>query len=216
MADESTEPVDFSAEVDQNISRNLRRARESRGWSQAELAQHVSEIGVPGFHQTTIARIEGGTRPLRASEAIAICRSLEITLEWLAESAVSAELRSESSWLSQKSKEFDEAAQALIHARRLAAMHQDGRFPYGAEGAASIDEVIRSGADPHLYEIVEQRIVSAAPHERLETAYMNELHDARLYRRPPGAEHKSRLEFVAEDMREWLERGDDGVDQATS
>lgn len=49
----------------------LRDWRKARGWSQARVAD---ELGYRGFemHQTTVAKIENGTRPLRVAEAVAI------------------------------------------------------------------------------------------------------------------------------------------------
>lgn len=54
-----------------HLGRKLRDWRKARGWSQARIAE---ELGYRGFdmHQTTVAKIENGSRPLRVSEAIAI------------------------------------------------------------------------------------------------------------------------------------------------
>lgn len=50
----------------------VRDAREALGWSQNELARLLSaEFGEP-FYQTTIARIESGSRPVRLDEARAL------------------------------------------------------------------------------------------------------------------------------------------------
>ncbi|WP_341578578.1 helix-turn-helix transcriptional regulator [Microbacterium schleiferi] len=198
---------DFAAEVDQNIARNVRRSRELRGWSQSEFAERMSALGIPGMHQTTIARIESGQRPLRAAEAVALCRLLEVSLERLAESGASADLRSQINELTQSVAVFEAAARQLLHSRRVAALRQDTEYPYDAQGRAEQDQVIRSGVDPNLYETLEERIVTSAPHNRLEVIYVNELHDENAYARPEASKHMSRLEFIAGEMDEWLSRG---------
>jgi len=45
--------------------------RQARGWSQEEVAEKLRHQGFE-MHQTTIAKIERGTRPLRVAEANAI------------------------------------------------------------------------------------------------------------------------------------------------
>jgi transcriptional regulator with XRE-family HTH domain len=49
----------------------VRRWRQSRGWSQEDVAEKLRHQGFE-MHQTTIAKIERGTRPLRVAEADAI------------------------------------------------------------------------------------------------------------------------------------------------
>lgn len=198
---------DFASEVDANIGRNLRAAREGAGMSQSELARQVSALGLKGIHQTTIARIENGLRSLRAAEALAFVRVLETSIELLAESRDTSDLRELHSILRERSKAFDEALKELIWARGVVARQLDVKFPYGAEGVAP-SSVVNSAADPRLYEAVEEALVSAAPHGRLENMYLAELHAAKrdgVYRRLPGHADKDRTEFVIEDMAHWLE-----------
>lgn len=45
----------------------FRVLREERGWSQSELSDRLAEFGID-MHQTTIAKLEAGKRPLRVSE----------------------------------------------------------------------------------------------------------------------------------------------------
>lgn len=45
--------------------------REERGWSQADLAERLAEVGFP-VHQTTVAKLESGRRPLRVAEVYAL------------------------------------------------------------------------------------------------------------------------------------------------
>lgn len=52
----------------------MKRLREENGWSQGEMARRMTEAGWPGFHQTTISRMEKGERPVRLGEARAIAQ----------------------------------------------------------------------------------------------------------------------------------------------
>lgn len=63
--------------LDQNIAANVREYRESRGLSQDELAQRMTDRGF-GFSQATIWKIESGQRPVKASEAAALADALDI------------------------------------------------------------------------------------------------------------------------------------------
>ena len=206
------EKQDLAAEIDANIGRNLRAAREAKAVSQAELARLVTEVGVQGFHQTTIARIESGQRAMRAAEGVAIARVLETNLEWLAESPANARLRSFSDDLREKSMAFEDAAHRLVHSRRLAAQHLDQEFPYGQDGQESMPEVMQKGVDPQLYEILENRIVTASPRDRLADIYFRESRKPQTYARPKAARHKQRVEFLLDEYRDE-EQGDDGEHQ---
>lgn len=54
---------------DQHFAENVRRERNKRGWSQAEVARRLREVGLEQFHPTTVSRIENLDRPVRLSEA---------------------------------------------------------------------------------------------------------------------------------------------------
>lgn len=55
----------------------FRILREERGWSQKDLAEKVGEYGFD-FHQSTIAKIESGSRPLRVAEMYALSHVFRI------------------------------------------------------------------------------------------------------------------------------------------
>jgi transcriptional regulator with XRE-family HTH domain len=67
------------AELDRAVGALLREVRERRGLSQADIVRAVEERGV-AWHQTTVAKIEAGTRPLKASEALALAFSLQMAV----------------------------------------------------------------------------------------------------------------------------------------
>jgi len=58
----------------QTLRRNVRRARETRGWSRRQLAQAA------GLTPTTVYRLEKGSNPPRLDSVIAIADALEVTV----------------------------------------------------------------------------------------------------------------------------------------
>lgn len=73
---------------DERVGRNVQELRKARGFTQSELAEMVTESGIP-FRQQTIVKIEKGQRPLRLQEAAFIASALEVDLDVLdAENAV--------------------------------------------------------------------------------------------------------------------------------
>ena len=210
-ADEET--PDLAGEIDLNIGRNLKRAREARGISQADFARLITETGIRGVHQTTVARIESGQRALRAAEAVAIGRVLETSVEMLAESGTNAHIRAFVRSISEAGDTFDSALRELIKARLLAAQHLDRAVPYGSDSETPFEEVLKSGIDPQLYELLESRIVSASPRERLAAVLFNEKQQVSSYARPPGTPHKQRVEFILD---EYLDEGSDDGEHPTA
>lgn len=67
-------PTDFNRQVGQNVQ----RFRKAASLSQAELAQELAERGLP-FGQTTVVKVEQGTRPLKLEEAQAVAELLGIS-----------------------------------------------------------------------------------------------------------------------------------------
>lgn len=53
----------------------IRKKREELGWSQQELAEALKDAGV-SWHQTTVAKVERGERPLKMTEAVAVAYAL--------------------------------------------------------------------------------------------------------------------------------------------
>lgn len=61
---------------------SMRARREAAGWSQADLARRLDDAGLGALgHQTTVARIESGARPVKLDEAAAIARALDARVE---------------------------------------------------------------------------------------------------------------------------------------
>lgn len=76
-----------SAVTDAQIGANLRRLRTERHtpMTQAELANRLDVLGLPGMRQQTIAKIEKSQRPLRLVEADVIATALGVSVERLVE-----------------------------------------------------------------------------------------------------------------------------------
>lgn len=55
----------------------VRQWRKARSWSQEDLAQRLTDLGFD-VHQTTVAKIERGGRPLRVAEAVALAQILRV------------------------------------------------------------------------------------------------------------------------------------------
>lgn len=71
------------------IGREMRRIRERLGLTQQEVAERMLKNGFR-FHQTQIAKMERGERPIRVNEWIAIATALGTTPQDMLSSAISA------------------------------------------------------------------------------------------------------------------------------
>jgi transcriptional regulator with XRE-family HTH domain len=67
-----------STDFNRRVGRNVQRFRKGCFLSQAELAQEMAERGFP-FSQTTVVKVEQGSRPLKLEEAQAIAELLGIS-----------------------------------------------------------------------------------------------------------------------------------------
>lgn len=61
--------------------KNMKLARNGRGWSQAEFARRLREAGLGNFHQNTLSRVEKGERELRLGETEVIADVLGVGVE---------------------------------------------------------------------------------------------------------------------------------------
>jgi transcriptional regulator with XRE-family HTH domain len=58
---------------------HCKRLREERGWSQGKLGRKLAPLGFE-MHQTTVAKLEAGGRPIRLNEAAAIAEVFGVSL----------------------------------------------------------------------------------------------------------------------------------------
>lgn len=65
------------------FGKRVKTERESRKWSQAKMANVLSDTGIPMVHPTTIAKIEAGDRAVRIDEAAAIADVFGVSLDAL-------------------------------------------------------------------------------------------------------------------------------------
>jgi transcriptional regulator with XRE-family HTH domain len=74
MAERATEELHHQLlDHERVLCQKVAQLREERGWSQAELARRLSAIGFE-MHQTTVAKLEAGKRPLRVAEVFALAQ----------------------------------------------------------------------------------------------------------------------------------------------
>jgi len=51
--------------------------------SQQTLVDKLTELGVTTWHQTTVGKVESGTRPVRLAEALAVCEIFGLSMDEL-------------------------------------------------------------------------------------------------------------------------------------
>jgi transcriptional regulator with XRE-family HTH domain len=69
-------------EFDQQVGRNVARLRVAKELSQADVAQALTDWGVP-WHQQTQQKVERGARPLRLQEAVGLAEVLRVDTQAL-------------------------------------------------------------------------------------------------------------------------------------
>jgi transcriptional regulator with XRE-family HTH domain len=69
----------YGGEPERTLAAQARAYREKLGMTQAEVARQMSDRGAV-MHQTTIAKIEAGQRPVRVNEAVLLAGILHATL----------------------------------------------------------------------------------------------------------------------------------------
>ncbi|MGJ9372264.1 helix-turn-helix domain-containing protein [Nesterenkonia sp. CF4.4] len=77
QAETSTDPTQAQ---EQAFVRNILKERDRRGMTQGAFATYLRDRGVKGMHQTTLSRMENGSRPLKLREAIQIADALKVPL----------------------------------------------------------------------------------------------------------------------------------------
>jgi transcriptional regulator with XRE-family HTH domain len=76
------------------LGAHVRHLRQSHGWTQQDLARKLESVGF-SLHQSAIARIEAGTRPVRLNEAVALTTVLSVDLSKLLRSPLTQEMISD-------------------------------------------------------------------------------------------------------------------------
>jgi transcriptional regulator with XRE-family HTH domain len=82
------------ATADRLFGERLRALREERGMSQQTLVALLVDLGISSWHQTTVGKVEVGTRSVRLAEAIAVAAVFDMTVDELLEDPDSEHSRS--------------------------------------------------------------------------------------------------------------------------
>lgn len=69
--------------VETQFRERVRRERERRDWSQAELAKQLRDRGIASIYTTTVAKIEAGERAVRIDEATALADIFDVSVDAL-------------------------------------------------------------------------------------------------------------------------------------
>lgn len=109
---------------DEQIGARVRELRREEGLSQAELAELMTDMGVP-MQQQTILKIEKGSRSLRMSEAVVMATCLRVTMSSMVPVENQTRVMNELRWLAGESRRpADEAAELLLESESVAAQLQ--------------------------------------------------------------------------------------------
>lgn len=77
-------PFMVRTSVAQNhFRKKARKARQQRGWSQADLAKRLTDMGIDSMYATTVAKIEAGDREIKLDEAAAMADLFDMSLDEL-------------------------------------------------------------------------------------------------------------------------------------
>jgi transcriptional regulator with XRE-family HTH domain len=69
--------------VEARFRERVKKQRDRRGWSQADVAKMLGDKGIKGIYPTTVAKIESGERAVRIDEATALADLFEVSLDAL-------------------------------------------------------------------------------------------------------------------------------------
>jgi transcriptional regulator with XRE-family HTH domain len=116
----------------------VRGWRQDRNWSQEDVAEKLRHQGFE-MHQTTIAKLERGTRPLRVAEATAIAKVLGMPIMAVFEVSLPGD---RSFWVPDgEPAELRQRQEALETARRLSDRYRDKLYAAGKDYAFFLGEV---------------------------------------------------------------------------
>ncbi|WP_431233553.1 helix-turn-helix domain-containing protein [Mycolicibacterium psychrotolerans] len=108
----------------------IRRWRTDRNWSQEDVAERLRHQGFE-MHQTTVAKIERGARPLRVAEAAALAEVFEMPIMAVFELSLSED----------RSADFDSRHIALEQARKRVDDSRDNLYSVAQHHAYLLTEV---------------------------------------------------------------------------
>ncbi len=116
----------------------VRGWRQDRNWSQEDVAEKLRHQGFE-MHQTTIAKLERGTRPLRVAEATAIAEVFDMPIMAVFELSLHGD---QPGWLPDgQPTELRQRQEALETARRLSDRYRDKLYSAAKDHAYFLGEV---------------------------------------------------------------------------
>ena len=116
------------------LGTNVKTLRQARGWTQVELAGRLSQLGID-LHQTTVAKLEAGNRPVSTDELHALASVLEVEYEHLMPARVSLRDESEALRTARLTSELAQAEHRLAEQRADEASEEANRARERAEEA---------------------------------------------------------------------------------
>lgn len=167
--------ADLIADIDANIGANMKAQRERMGLSQADVAELAKKAGVRGIHQTTIARIEKGERALRAAEAVALSRILDISLEYLAEGGTAARARGMQRELYEMNSQLTGLLHQITQRRIEVARFLDEIAPTGEDGVELFDFIgqqLKTNVEPRILDSLDEGLLNSDPEDCLSWVYV--------------------------------------------
>jgi transcriptional regulator with XRE-family HTH domain len=69
--------------IENRFRERVKKERDRRDWSQADVAKMLGDKGIKGIYPTTVAKIESGERAVRIDEATALADLFEVPLDAL-------------------------------------------------------------------------------------------------------------------------------------
>jgi transcriptional regulator with XRE-family HTH domain len=69
--------------LENRFRERVKKERDRRGWSQADVAKMLGDKGIKGIYPTTVAKIESGERAVRIDEATALADLFAVPLDAL-------------------------------------------------------------------------------------------------------------------------------------
>lgn len=98
---------------EQLFGARVKDLRQAQGWSQEELARRMTVAGY-SMHQTTIAKLEGGSRPTNVAEVAALAAIFNMPIEALFDDSEAAHLALEAASLSHRLAAIADESAALL------------------------------------------------------------------------------------------------------
>jgi transcriptional regulator with XRE-family HTH domain len=143
--------------VETRFRGRVKKQRDRRGWSQADVAKMLGDKGIKGIYPTTIAKIESGERAVRIDEAAALADLFDVSLDALLGRKQHSQ-DDELAYLLRLLRDTARDSSQQVGATMDAIREQLDELPGGFEGADLLQRRGRDTWDTHLYAALEALI----------------------------------------------------------